>query len=95
MTAKKDGDSYIQIETDDDPEIMVVLTDRAMQRVLNTLQKDIIFLTNNVDDQRLTSLQACVGEIFRRAAQCRAQGKLMEISCDYQGGEPLQQKRFK
>ena len=55
------------------------LTDEAMQAVLSNLQKAVVILTNVGDDEGLKSLQACCGELFKRAAECRREGSVMAI----------------
>ena len=90
MTATKDGDGYFQISTGGDQEKLAALTDTAVQKLLNTMQKAIVHLVAQNNDQALSALQACIGELFRRAAECRMQDKKMEISDEYQGDITLQ-----
>ena len=56
--------------------------DFAMQNVLEVVQKAVQILVNRGDDQALTALQSCVGEVFKGASECRREGKRMEIADD-------------
>ena len=65
------------------------LTNQAIKKILDTLQAVIVLLVDQRNDQALTALQSCVGELFKRAAECRAENKKMIISEDHCGAEIL------
>jgi len=79
MGARINGEGYFQVETSGGPENMETLTDKAIQKVLDTLQTSISLLVDQENDRALTALQACVGALFKRAAECRAEGKRMDV----------------
>ncbi len=56
--------------------------DDALGTVLGLLQTAIMLATNLQDDKALTNLQTCVAELFRRAFECRREGKRMAITDD-------------
>lgn len=72
--------AFFKIKTENEnPESIETATDKAMQMVLNTLETAITMLINQGNDAALQALQTCTGELFRRAAECRQQGKKMEV----------------
>ena len=85
MSAKQNGKSYFKFETNGDQEKLEALTDAIMKKVLETMQEAIVHLVDQENDKALSALQACTGELFRRAAECRKEGKKMQITDDYQG----------
>ena len=53
--------------------------DSSIAMALNTFQEAVLLLTNLKDHRRLTALQACTNEVYRRADECLSQGKRMKI----------------
>lgn len=90
MSAKTNGESFFQIdenESENSERNGKGLTDRAMRKVLQTLQTAIIILVNQRNDAALQAFQACCGELFREASEARKQGRSMdvrELPCDRQ-----------
>lgn len=78
MSAKMEKDkAYFRIGVE--KESFSITADQVVPMVLNTLERGIMLLVNRGDDESLTALQACTSELFRRAAECRKQGKRMEV----------------
>lgn len=44
--------------------------DSSIAMALNTFQEAVLLLTNLADHRRLTVLQACTNEMYRRADEC-------------------------
>ena len=53
--------------------------DSSVAMALNTFQEAVLLLTNLKDHRRLTALQTCTNEVYRRADECLSQGKRMKI----------------
>ena len=83
MSAKQNGKSFFQIETDGDPEKLKAMTESIMQKVLETMQEAVILLVNQKDTQALIALQSCYNTLFKEAEECMSKGKRMEITDDY------------
>lgn len=72
MSGKINGEGFFQIEGA--TESSLTKTDKAMQMVLNSLDKAIALLVKQGNDRALYAMQSCISELLRRASECRLQG---------------------
>jgi len=94
MTAKKNGPTGWNIETDGDPDLelkkLEMKADFITPKILEQMQLLVQILVQLESPDRLLNLLSCTREVFKQADDAMSKGARMEISDKYQGDETIQ-----